>query len=203
MKINEIRFHSERKKEVLIELQDLLSQPWDRQRRPCPSCRIQFGSESTLSAAHCSSDCRFAPRFMSSDPEKYPIESGVVPLVYALYRMRLMEPCWSCEGHLEATKQIWKMPKVWFYSASHFYPKLVAQLISELQGKHKISNSRGVRILPFSQSMYDTTYSIKPQAGDQSLARLHADIKVISKTLRLDMLSLARGYTRRQSKVKK
>ena len=61
----------------------------------------------------------------------------------------------------------------------------------------------GVRILPFSQSMYDTTYSIKPQAGDQSLARLHADIKVISKTLRLDMLSLARGYTRRQSKVKK
>ena len=36
---------------------------------------------------------------LSSDPERYPIEPGIVPLVFALRGLRVFEPCWSCEGH--------------------------------------------------------------------------------------------------------
>ncbi|MCZ6862069.1 MAG: hypothetical protein O7I42_17635 [Alphaproteobacteria bacterium] len=36
---------------------------------------------------------------MSSEPEEFPIESAIVPLVYAFHSLRLTPPCWSCEGH--------------------------------------------------------------------------------------------------------
>ena len=134
---------------------------------------------------------------MSSEPDQYPIEAGIVPLVYALYSMRVTTPCWSCEGHLDTSAKIGKFPKVWFYSASDFYPKLMAQVINEFQGQHKISDGWGVSVLPFSQSMYSTTYAIEPHRTSVGLQQLQADIRVLGKDLRQRMLALARDYVRR------
>jgi hypothetical protein len=134
---------------------------------------------------------------MSSEPDQYPIENRIVPLVYALYTLRLLTPCWSCEGHLDPESNIWKKPKVWFNSTSAFYPKLISQVIGGLQGQHKISQSWCVKILPFSQSMFTTTYSIEPDSDDASLAELHTDISVLGKLLRYEMMTLASSYVKR------
>ena len=78
-------------------------------QRPCPGCRFTFDeSKSITSTLHCSPQCEYAPRQMSSDPDKYPIESGVVSLAYAFYTMRVMMPCWSCEGHVSDDGEIVK-----------------------------------------------------------------------------------------------
>lgn len=187
----------ELKSQRLVELRDLLAQPSDRKVRPCPDCRIRFGQESILSAAHCSFKCRYAPRHMSGSPDRYPIEPGIVPLVYALYSMRLITPCWSCEGHVESDGVMRKRPKVWFYSSSSFYVKLISQTINDLQSQHKISSGWGIRILPFSESMYSTTYSIEPLEINVGLEKLRADIILLGKELRFDLLLLAKDYLKR------
>jgi hypothetical protein len=50
----------------------------------------------------CGPDCSDAARALSSQPSAYPIESGIVPLVYAFARTGLLHSCWSCEGHNHA-----------------------------------------------------------------------------------------------------
>lgn len=200
MKINDNRHHSDHKAAVLVKLKDLIAQPSDTQVRPCPDCHIRFGKETTLSASNCSMDCKYAPRHMSGEPDKWPIEPGIVPLVYALYSLRLITPCWSCEGHLSAGGEINKLPKVWFYAASDFYPKMIAQVIGQLQAHHKIGDSWEVRVLPFSQSMFSTTYSIEAHPSEATLPKLHSDIRVIGEKLRREMLILANDYVRRGTK---
>ena len=194
MKIQNNAEQTEDKAQVLISLRNLINQPSDTQVRPCPNCDVSFGQAPASSAANCSTQCQYAPRMMSGEPEKFPIEAGIVPLVYALYSLRLVTPCWSCEGHLSNDGKIGKLPKVWFYSASSFYPKMIAQVLGSLQAHHKIGYSWMVRVLPFSQSTFSTTYSIEASPSDASLDALQKDIIVLGHQLRLEMLKLANDY---------
>lgn len=137
---------------------------------------------------------------MSSEPDKYPIETAILPLVYAFYTLRLTMPCWSCEGHNDPHGDIFKTPKLWFYSAHEFYPKLVAQYVSKLKGDRKLTNHWGIRVLPFSQSMYTTTYSLEPldiNAEPTDLTSLQQDIKIIAQDLREGLFKLASHYIER------
>ena len=206
MKIKDDCFKTEQKQQIKITLTNLINQPSDRQQRPCPGCRFAVGAEHSLTTtAHCSAQCPYAPAQMSSDPERYPIEPAIVPLVYAFYTLRLMMPCWSCEGHADKNGALIKTPKLWFYSAADFYPKLVAQYVNTLKGQHKIENQWAVRLLPFSQSMFTITYCLEPQdtpIHNDSLISLQRDIDVIAKNLRQEILKLAHHYVERADKNK-
>jgi len=131
---------------------------------------------------------------MSSEPEKYPIEGRAVPIVYAFYTTRLMVPCWSCEGHLNASGDLAKIPKVWFYTSSDLYAKLVAQYVNQLKGQHLISSDWIVRVLPFSQSLYSMTYSLEPSLSSGTLDVLQEDLLTIAKGLRKELHKSAQGY---------
>jgi hypothetical protein len=201
MKIRNDAEQATDREQVLISLRDLISQPTDTQVRPCPNCHVPVGAESmasTSSAASCSSQCQYAPRMMSSEPEKFPIEEAIAPLVYALYTLRLLTPCWSCEGHLGEDGKIGKLPKVWFYCDSDFYPRMIAQVIGNLQAHHKIGYSWMVRVLPFSQSTFSTTYSIEAGQSDAPLASLQKDVVVIGQQIRQQMLRLAHDYLKKE-----
>ena len=204
MKIKDDCFKVEQKQIIKQALIALTNQPSDKMQRPCPGCRFAVGQEhSTTTSKYCSYTCPYASKQMSADPEKYPIEQSIVPLVYAFYTLRLMMPCWSCEGHNDMQGHIFKTPKLWFYSANEFYPKLVAQFVSAYKGEGKISNHWSVRILPFSQSMFTTTYSLEPQEAIPSqthLSSLQSDIKIIADNLREEMLKLANYYIARADK---
>lgn len=54
--------------------------------------------------------------------------------------------------------------------------------------------------MPFSQSMFSTTYSIEAQASDARLGELQKDIITLGKVMRQEMLSLANDYVRRGGK---
>jgi len=198
MRIKDDCFNVEDRLRVKQQLISLIEQPSDTTVRPCPGCRfVNLKEQLTTSAKYCSFRCPAAANEMSSDPDKYPIEGAVVPIVYALYTLRLMMPCWSCEGHLDGMGNIGKHPKVWFYTTADFCPKLLAQYLSSLKAKKKIENEWGIRILPFSQSMLTTTYSLeplKPKDSAEHLKSYQEDLYSIAVNLRKNILFIAKGY---------
>jgi len=204
MKIKDDIFKVEQKTQIKQALIDLINQPSDKQDRPCPGCRFAVGHEQSVTTSeHCSAECVYAGKQMSSDPEKYPIEHSIVPLVYAFYTLRLLMPCWSCEGHADAKGNIFKTPKLWFYTTNDFFAKLVAQYVSSLKGVGKLNEHCTVRILPFSQSMFTTTNSLEPQdviPKQTNLQTLQQDIEVIASNLRQEMFKLAQYYIERADK---
>ena len=201
MKINHDSFKVEQKAIIRQALMELISQPDDKTKMPCPSCHDE--KPQTKGCQDCSPACPYAKQQMSSEPEKYPIEEAILPLVYAFYSLRLLMPCWSCEGHNNGHGDIFKTPKLWFYTTHDFYPKLIAQYVSGLKGEGKLNNHWGVRILPFSQTMFTTTYSLEPldiNTNETNLASLQQDIKTIAQNLRQGLFKLANHYIQRANK---
>ncbi len=200
MKIKDDVFLTEDKTRTKQDLVNLLNQPSDSQERPCPGCRLSFPDDpSPTSTSHCSINCPEAAKMMSSDPNKHPIEDHVVPIVYSIYTLRLLMPCWSCEGHENDGEELIKAPKIWFYSVSPFYAKLVAQALSTIKYREKLSYEWSVKILPFSQSMFTLTYSIEPEIEGKFLnilPKLQKDMKVIGENLRSYVLNDARKYVK-------
>ncbi len=199
MNINEGTFNLKYIEQTKTDLQTLIDQPSDKQKRPCPGCKIPCPhSHSITSTEMCSPGCPNAPLEMSSDPENFPIESHIVPLVYSLNTMRTMTPCWSCEGHQNAGGYLYKIPRVWFYSTSNFYPKLLAEFTNQLHGMHRLKNPWHVVVLPYSQSTFSTAYSLEPYFEDieskNRLALLWQDIDILSEGMRKGLFDLARMY---------
>lgn len=204
MRIKDDSFKVEAKQLIKVMLQDFVNKPSDTQERPCPGCRYGGpNNDSFKTTKFCSYRCPIAPKQMSSDPDRYPIEGAIVPLVYAFYTLKSLMPCWSCGGHINNLGQVIKAPKVWFYSSADFYPKLIAQYVNQLHGEHTIMNNWSVRILPYSQSMFTLTYSLEPlnqNLENMNLDSLHQDIITIAQTLRHGTHNLAHHYIQRATK---
>ncbi len=204
MKIKDSQFLKEDKIRINNELATLLKQPSDKKERPCPGCRLTFpGCPSIYSTAHCSYQCEEAHKQMSSDPIKYPIEPNIVPIVYCIYTLRLLMPCWSCEGHENNNNEVIRFPKIWFYSTSPFYAKLISQAVSSFISKRMIRYEWLVKILPYSQSMFTLTYSLEPEIDletDYNLELLQKDIRIIADNLRKEMFRLAEKYIEESEK---
>ncbi len=201
MKINDDRFAAQKKPEIKSALVNLISQPSEKQQRPCPGCEVPVGlSGSTTSTEQCNLHCPNAPKQMSSDPERYPIEPAIAPLVYAFYTLKLLTPCWSCEGHNDNQGNLLKTPKLWFYAADDFYARLVAQYVSSLKARRLLNHDWMITLLPFSQSAFTTTYCLEPAGVNTDMTTLHTlqqDVLTIAEHLRSELHELANHYIQR------
>jgi hypothetical protein len=161
--------------------------------RPCPGCELRCPSCGSVGCrCDCHAGCVNAPRAMSSAPEEFPVEPGIVPLVYALYDAGLAHPCWSCEGHNGADGKLHKLPAVWFYARHLAYPDLLADYLWQLEFAGRIAHRWTVGVVSSDNSI-DTTFSIAPAPdGTPELAALRRDIGVIGESLAADVRSLAR-----------
>jgi hypothetical protein len=122
----------------------------------CPQC----GSASC--ACRCSPYCPDAPRALSAEPDRYPIEAGIVPLVFAMRRQGYFTPCWSCEGHLYTDGAIGKLPCVWFYSESTLHLRLLASGLHKLKHIGRLRASWQVAVTFSDVNNLDTTYALEP-----------------------------------------
>ena len=126
---------------------------------------------------------------MSSEPNDYPIEAGIVPLVYALNCLRLTQPCWSCEGHNNKAGEIEKLPRVWFYAHSTIYPDLISDLLFDLDIAGRLSLAWHVCVVRWSDGP-DAAFSIEPKirsTSEPELMGLRCDVRIIADSLRTDM----------------
>ncbi len=186
----------------LKELAMLLDQPSSRESRPCPGCTIPCPcSRSRNCTCPCNPGCPQAPSQMSSDGERYPIEPGIVGLVFAFNGLRLCPPYWSCEGHLDQRGAIHRVPQVWFYSVSPLYARLIAETVGQLYFQRKIVDLWHVCVT-YCEEALQTGYSLEPDVKSierVDLARLQSDATVIAghlepciRRLTVDILSRCR-----------
>lgn len=173
-----------------VELGELLGEPLPNEVRPCAGCELPCPCSGSLTCA-CSCDraCPHAPHQMSSDPEEFPVESGIVPLVFALYSLRQVEPCWSCEGHVKEDGTFWRLPQVWFYCRSQVLPRIISDSLSRLRSKGATQATWIINITYAAEESFDPVFAIRP---DLSLSEPH-DLR----TLQRDVEGLADGLLER------
>ena len=94
----------------------VLGQTPTGEERPCRDCeRLCLQHGSTTCTCGCNFACPDAPIALTSDPDRYPIEPRILPLVFELNALKVVQPCWSCEGHNGLSEEVQKLPSVWFY----------------------------------------------------------------------------------------
>lgn len=140
-------------------------------------------------------NCPNAPKALSTDPVKYPIEAPIVPLVYGLTTLRVVESCWSCGGHRATAHSPMKLPQVWINSPAGVYPELIAQHMGNLWRSRRLSYKWEVAVNAFQPDGAATTYVIRPNLGGESdapdLDRLRHDLSNIAEALQLKIKNLA------------
>jgi hypothetical protein len=134
----------------------------------------------------CGPDCSDAARALSSQPSAYPIESGIVPLVYAFARTGLLHSCWSCEGHNHADGSLWKLPTVWFYCDSSIHARLLADGVAKLAAERILNVGWRVAITYSDPDNPRTTFALEPASPFSqtiTLADLQLDARRIAQYL--------------------
>jgi hypothetical protein len=143
----------------------------------------------------CTPDCPAAAQSLSSEPESFPVETGILPLVFEMRKSELFQPCWSCEGHLRTDGSLWKLPSVWFYCESFSVLRLLDSCIKNLEINGNISVRWQITISFSDPDNPETTFAIQPalQPGqDVSLQRLQADALVIATSLNDNLVNEAK-----------
>ena len=125
----------------------------------------------------CHRNCSAAPKRLSSEGERSPVEPQVAPLVFELKRLGVFYPCWSCEGHANQAGDLWKIPRVWFYSDSVVHVRALANAVDDLYAGRQLS-ARWQLVLTHSDAANpDTTFSLEPEpAENSSLSPLQRDL---------------------------
>ena len=131
---------------------------------------------------NCSRDCPEIPRALSGDPDNYPLEPRIAPLVFELKRLEVFHPCWSCEGHNHEDGTLWKIPRVWFYCQSLIHLRVLAGSLKQLRVDEMLSTPWQVVVTHSDTENSDTTFSLEPCLGSAPvrLAALQKDIGTIS-----------------------
>jgi len=155
MHIPQPKFNSSEQLQIIDDLAKLIQQPTATQQPPCPNC-----TRANINPAECSSNCENAAEALSEDPVQHPIEPNIVPLVFELSAMRLVQTCWSCEGHASADGSIFKMPQISFYAEKPFYAQLINLYLKRIHWHKKIQYPWEVCLSDFGQTL-EITYTIK------------------------------------------
>ena len=173
--------------ETKSQLEQFIAQPEPSALAPCPGCNEHIPDK-------CSGYCECAAQALSIDPVRYPIESNVVPLVFEITASRLMQTCWSCEGHMDNENKLWKVPQVSFYSDSPIYPKLVLIHLMRLYQSKALGYRWHVVLSDFTQTL-SLTYSIQPDLNQEESPRLgllQQDLRIISDEMHQKLKLIAR-----------
>ncbi len=160
----------------------------DRQGRVCGShCKMVCTScGATQCQCQCSAECPAIPAHLSSDPEKYPIEETIAPLVFEMHRLGVIEPCWSCEGHNGLDGKLWKRPAVWFYCDDVTHLRLLADVVEGLFVARKLNFQWQIRITYSDVECPDTVFALEPERrrlADAKLVSMHEDIRILTENL--------------------
>jgi len=133
----------------------------------------------------CSRHCPDIPQALSSDPENFPLETRIAPLVFELKRLKVFEPCWSCEGHDGTDGKLWKIPRIWFYCQSVVHLRVLADSVKRLYLEKKLATPWHVVITFSDQDNVDTTFSLEPSLDQNrpDLTTIQRDIDTIAEHL--------------------
>ncbi|MFC3070715.1 hypothetical protein [Phenylobacterium soli] len=152
-----------------------------------PGCAVRCAiCGSTMCECACTPECPQASAALSVDPELYPIEPAMTPLVFEMKRLGVFETCWSCEGHDAPDGRLWKTPSLWFYARSQAHLRLLAGGLSALAIEGRLSRPWRVFVTHSEYDNPDTMYALEPVLEGEappSLAALQGDLRQIAAAL--------------------
>lgn len=149
---------------------------------PDPVCCVHCADYTP--STRCHRYCPAAPRRLSSEGERSPVEPLVAPLVFELKKLGVFYPCWSCEGHCDQAGRLWKIPRVWFYADSVVHVRGLANAINRLFNAGRLSSPWRVVLTHSDEDNPDTTFSLEPDPAEGSLLdRLQTDLRVMAEEL--------------------
>ena len=132
----------------------------------------------------CTRDCPRIPVTLSSDPQKYPIETNIAPLAFEIKRLGVFDPCWSCEGHNDSADKLRNAPAVWFYAHSVTHVRLLSESLSDIFYDNRLSRPWHVRLTFSDPDNVGTTFPLEPRSADEkSLYALRRDIMHLSEDI--------------------
>ena len=132
---------------------------------------------------------------LSSEPGRFPIEPHVVEIVYELNVLGLVQPYWSCEGHLNEAGEVVKLPQIWFYSHEVVYTDLLVAHLEALKFRRATKQEWQIHCLGQVAGPRDgTTYCLGP-APAALPSREVASGACLLEALRSDLLTIASGLT--------
>lgn len=156
---------------------------------PCvPTCPLDRPRD-------CSRHCPNIPQALSSDPENYPIENGIAPLVFEVNRLGVFDTCWSCEGHNGSDGKLWKTPKVWFRAESQVHLGLLGQCLHDLRITGAVKAVWQVTLVSVDDQDVETLFCMEPRIEERApqLSDLQADAQAIAARLPDLMVKQARN----------
>ncbi len=154
---------------------------------------------STACQCMCSVDCSEAPRALSVDPVRYPIEPAIAPLVFEMKRLGMFQPCWSCGGHTHPDGSLWKMPGLWFYCTSFVTLRLLADGLSNMNAAGRLHTPWRIAVTYSDPDNPETAFALEPLLSPDetpSLAALQDDVAQIARSLHAMVTDQARKLQR-------
>ena len=156
----------------------------------CPSCG------STKCQCRCSPYCPDAPRALSDDPDRHPIEPAIAPLVFEMKRTGFFDPCWSCEGHNAPDGTLQKPPRVWFNCSAMVHVRLLANTLSSMRAAKSLRHPWHLVVTFSDPDNPETTFSLEPNLveGEKAgLCDLQSDVGALVYALRSTLREEARS----------
>ena len=98
----------------------------------------------------------------------------------------MIQPCWSCEGHIGTEGNLWKYPQVSFYAGAPVYVMLLVNYFSQMKHKKLLNYDWHIVVSSFGQRCSNTTYTIEPKlhpSSSQHLGSMQADLLSIANNL--------------------
>jgi len=184
MHIPQPKFNAVNKSHIVDALTLLIQQPSAIQSPPCTNCQKVNEVRND-----CSYNCDNAAEGLSEDPVKFPIEENIVPLVFELTTMRLVQTCWSCEGHATIDGKILKMPQISFYTEKPLYAQLLSKHLSKLYFQKKLKYPWEITLSDYGQTL-ELTYTIKCDIScidEPDLKIMHQDLNSMGENLSTDI----------------
>jgi hypothetical protein len=121
---------------------------------------------------------------LSSDPANEPLEAGIAPLVYQLKKLGVFQPFWSCEGHYGPDGDLWKSPRVWFFSNNVVHTRVLAEVLSELRLRNAIVCRWQVALAFCEPHNSGAAFALEPMPDERaSLGQLQSDARRIARSL--------------------
>lgn len=114
----------------------------------------------------CTRDCHHIARALSSEPDRFPLESGIASLVFALKSLGVFDPCWSCEGHNDVSGKLFRLPQVWFYCDSTVQVRLLSDALSDLAGRQRTRAEWRLSVTYSDDDNPKTTFALLPVVSD-------------------------------------
>ncbi len=112
------------------------------------------------------------------------MEPLVAPLIFELKKLGVFHPCWSCEGHTDQAGNLWKIPRIWFYSDSVVHIRALADAIDRLFNTRRLLARWHVVLTHSDADNPDTTFSLEPDpAAENPLGRLQGDLRTLADEL--------------------